>query len=195
MWNISPPFLFLVNLNLGHVIILVFLEIHAPYNSPLLDRTVTDSWPQSLLCAAVHAFASTLDHTATEPRLWLQENSGKVRNNREQWWDHNLTLDTMQHRALWHLHICVFLPLVAVVQGGSATRSRWSPVLHRHGLARSSGEAAPRSFWRTKPQRRHGGIAREPSPRDRVSARTNQSQSAAESGSLVRDIRETCWQC
>lgn len=101
----------------------------------------------------------------------------------------------MQHRALWHLHIYIFLPPVAVVQGGSATRSHWSPVLHRHGLARSSGEAAPRSFWRTKSQTRDGGIAREPSPRDPASPRTNQSQSAAESGSLVRDIRNTCWQC
>lgn len=179
--------LFLVNLNLGHVI------IHAPYNSPLLDRTVTDSRPQSLLCAAVHTFASTLDHTATEPRLWLQENSGKVRNNRA---IVELQLDRlMQHCALWHLHICVSLPAVAVVQEGSATRSRWSPVLHRHGLARLSGEAAPRSFWRTKPPRRHGGIAREPSPRDQVLPRTNQSQSAAESGSLVRNIRNTCWHC
>lgn len=57
-----------------HLLVIVFHHC-------LINRTISDSWPQPLLCTSVHAFTSALHHTTTEPGLWLQENSGKVKDN------------------------------------------------------------------------------------------------------------------
>lgn len=92
---------------------------------------------------------------------------------------------------LLSLHsVCFFsLRAVVAVQAESAVRSRWSLLLRHHGPDRSSEEAVQRSCWRVKHPMSPGetGSEREPSPGDRVSPRTKQSLSAAESGNLVRN--------
>lgn len=154
----------------------------------LHDRAITDSRPQSLLCASVYAFTSTLHHSSTEPRLlWLQENSGKVKNNT--WLTFRALIQSfnLSHRGTSWSN-CFFLPAVVAVVGGNAVRSHWSLPLQRHGPGRSSGEAVRRSCWRVKAPMspEETGSEREPSLEDRVSPRRKQSRSAAESGSLVR---------
>lgn len=146
-------------------------------------RTITDSWPQSLLCAAVNAFTSALPHSA-EPWLWLQEISRKVKDS----------LVITGSLCFWYNTIFsntfIFsLPSVETVQGGSAARSRWSLALRHRDLDLSLGEAVPRMCWTVKHQTscKENGSEREPSPGDPASSRTKRSQSAAESGSLVRD--------
>lgn len=99
---------------------------------------------------------------------------------------------------LSHFLIYLFyflLPAVVAVQGGNAARSHWSLPLRRHGPDRSPGAAARRSCWRVKPPRSHEetGNEREPSPGGRVSPRTKQSPSTAESESLVRHSTAQQW--
>lgn len=164
----------------------------------IFSRTITDSRHQSLLCAAIDAFTSTLHHSPTEPGLRRQENSGEVRHNTRATftvWLNQSVCSVLLYEMNNTMSYFLFVSLSAVVaaRGGNATRSHWSLSLHPRGPVPSSEGGVQRSCLRVKPLRSHGETEAErvPSPGDPVLPRTRQSQSAAESGSLVRHDTHT----